>query len=87
MFAVELERWTGPGDADEDLPFTRPDYEAMRRETGVFTDAFAMFDTGVTRFEGVGPRQRELLPGAGGAGGARTAVAPTSSWRVAGYNL
>ncbi len=29
---------TGPGDADEVVPFTRPEYEAMRRETSVFTD-------------------------------------------------
>jgi predicted permease len=52
LFAVELERWTGPGDADEDLPFTRPDYDAMRRETSVFTDAIAMLSAGVARFEG-----------------------------------
>jgi putative ABC transport system permease protein len=43
LFAVRLERWTGPG-ADEDLPFTRPDYEAMRRETGVFADSVATLE-------------------------------------------
>jgi hypothetical protein len=53
LYAVELERWTGPGDADEDLPFTRRDYDALRRETSVFTDAFAMVGSArVTRVEG-----------------------------------
>jgi predicted permease len=53
LYAVELERWTGPGDADEDLPFTRRDYDALRRETDVFTDAFAMVGSArVTRVEG-----------------------------------
>lgn len=34
----------------ERVPFTLRDYEAMRRETGVFTDAFAM-DRGVTSID------------------------------------
>ena len=49
LFAVE--RPTGPG-ADASLPFTRPEYEAMRRETSVFTDAFAMLRPVRTRIEG-----------------------------------
>ncbi|MPY90328.1 MAG: FtsX-like permease family protein [Luteitalea sp.] len=51
LFAVELERWAG-ADADEDGPFTRPDYDAMRRETSVFTDALAMLPMNVTRIGG-----------------------------------
>src|SRR5262245_61731235 len=39
LFAVE--RSTGPG-ADALLPFTRAEYDAMRRETSVFTDVVAM---------------------------------------------
>ena len=42
---------TGPG-TDASLPFTRPDYDAMRRETSVFTDAFAMLRPVRTRIEG-----------------------------------
>src|SRR5688572_3265955 len=49
LFAVE--RRTGPG-ADASLPFTRPEYDAMRRETSVFTDAFAMLRPVRTRIEG-----------------------------------
>jgi putative ABC transport system permease protein len=37
--------------ANEALSFTRPEYEALRRETGVFTDAFAMLLGGSTRVE------------------------------------
>ena len=49
LFAVE--RRTGPG-ADVSLPFTWPEYDAMRRETSVFTDAFAMLRPVRTRIEG-----------------------------------
>jgi hypothetical protein len=53
LFAVE--QITGRDDADDGIPFTRPDYDAMRRETNVFTDAFAMQSPGdpnLTRIEG-----------------------------------
>ena len=49
LFAVE--RRTGPG-ADASLPFTWSEYDAMRRETSVFTDAFAMLRHVRTRIEG-----------------------------------
>ena len=49
LFAVE--RPTAPG-ADASLPFTRADYDAIRRETAVFTDAFAMLRAVRTRIEG-----------------------------------
>jgi predicted permease len=49
LFAVE--RRTGPR-ADASLPFTWPEYDAMRRETSVFTDAFAMLRPVRTRIEG-----------------------------------
>jgi predicted permease len=49
LFAVAVGPWTGP-DNRPDVVFTRRDYEAMRRETSVFTDAFAMQDA-VTRLE------------------------------------
>jgi predicted permease len=49
LFAVE--RATGPG-ADASLPLTRPEYEALRRETSVFTDAFAVLRPVATRMEG-----------------------------------
>ena len=49
LFAVE--RQAGPG-ADARLPFTRSDYDAMRRETSVFTDAVAMLRPVGTRMEG-----------------------------------
>jgi predicted permease len=39
LFVVE--RPTAPG-ADASLPFTQAEYDAIRRETAVFTDAFAM---------------------------------------------
>jgi predicted permease len=49
LFAVE---WaTSPG-ADGLPPFTRAEYEAMRRETSVFTDAVAMLRPVRTRIEG-----------------------------------
>ena len=52
LFSVTLQRWTGP-DTDEALPLARPDYEAMCRETSVFSEAVAMLDTGSpTYFEG-----------------------------------
>ena len=41
LFSVEMEQRIGP-DNEPDVVFTRPDYDAMRRETSVFTDAFAM---------------------------------------------
>ena len=52
LFAVE--QLTGRDDAVERIPFTRPDYDALRRETGVFTDAVAMLSEGptLTRIEG-----------------------------------
>ncbi len=43
LFAVGMEQQIGP-DNEPDVVFTRPDYDAMRRETSVFTDAFAMLD-------------------------------------------
>jgi predicted permease len=43
LFAVAMEQRTRP-DNERDVVFTRRDYEAMRRETSVFTDAFAMLD-------------------------------------------
>ncbi len=49
LFAVE--RPTAPG-AEASLPFTRADYDAMRGETSVFTDAFAMLRPVRTRIEG-----------------------------------
>src|SRR4029079_10586936 len=49
LFAVE--RATGPG-VDASLPFTRLEYEALRRETSVFTDALAMLRPVATRMEG-----------------------------------
>ena len=49
LFAVE--RPTAPG-ADASLPFTRAEYDAIRRETAVFTDAFAMLRALRTRIDG-----------------------------------
>jgi hypothetical protein len=49
LFAVE--RPMAPG-TDASLPFTRPEYEAMRRETSVFADAVAMVRPVRTRIEG-----------------------------------
>jgi predicted permease len=51
LFAVKLEQRIGP-DNQPDVVFTRSDYDAMRRETSVFTDAFAKLDLTVTRIEG-----------------------------------
>ena len=53
LFAVE--RRITREDANEGIPFTRRDYDAMRRETDVFTDALAMQSSGdpnLTRIEG-----------------------------------
>jgi len=44
LFSVTMERSIRPH-PDSGGPFTRPDYDAMRRETSVFTDAFAMDET------------------------------------------
>src|SRR5687767_14308138 len=49
LFAVERRR--APG-ASERVPFTMPQYEALRRETSVFTDAFAMLPDIDSRIEG-----------------------------------
>ena len=51
LFAVELKQRIGP-DNEPDVVFTRSHYDAMRRETSVFTDAFAMLDLTLTRLEG-----------------------------------
>ena len=51
LFAVELERPTDAG-ADEDVSLARPEYEAMRRETSVFTDVVAMLEWGPPQVEG-----------------------------------
>ena len=51
LFAVEMEQRIAP-DNEPDVVFTRSDYDAMRRETSVFTDAVAMLDADVTRIEG-----------------------------------
>ncbi len=76
LFAVQMVQRAGPG-TEPYVFFTRADYDAMRRETSVFTDAFAMQDdAGPAR----GPsrafrfRQRELLPGARGSGRAGASV-------------
>ena len=45
LFTVAMER-SIPPDPDSGGPFTRRDYDAMRRETTVFTDAFAMVELG-----------------------------------------
>jgi predicted permease len=53
LFAVEP--LTGRDDTNERIAFTRPDFDAMRRETNVFTGAFAMQSSGdpnLTRIEG-----------------------------------
>ena len=51
LFAVTLTRFTGP-EADEAISFARSDYEAMRRETSVFTDIVATRDFGPPRIDG-----------------------------------
>jgi predicted permease len=43
LFAVQMVQRAGPG-TDPYVFFTRDDYDAMRRETSVFTDAFAIQD-------------------------------------------
>ena len=77
--AAELLPWSGRQRRSADaLSFTRAEYEAMRRETSVFTDAVAMLPPVRTRIEGrlvtgslvIG----KLLPDPGSAGGARTPV-------------
>ena len=75
LFAVV--RPTRPG-ADSSVPFTRAEYEALRRETGVFADVAAMVRGIETRIDGrpvsSDARDRELLPGAGRPGRARAHV-------------
>ena len=44
LVAVKLLRPAGQGADDEAVAFARPDYEAMRRETTVFTDIAATLD-------------------------------------------
>ena len=51
LFAVELERSTDSG-TDERVSLARPEYDAMRRETSVFTDMAAMLDGGPPYVEG-----------------------------------
>ena len=51
LFAVDLEQSTGSG-TEEHVPVARPAYEAMRRETSVFTDMVAMLDGGPPHVEG-----------------------------------
>jgi len=50
LFAVWMGQGT-EGDSDPTVVFTRRDYEAMRRETGVFTDAVAI-NASAARVEG-----------------------------------
>jgi predicted permease len=50
LFAVEQS--TGPADNDDALPFTGPDYDAMRRETSVFTDIIAVLRPVRARVDG-----------------------------------
>jgi predicted permease len=45
LYAVTMERSMRPN-SESGGPFTRPDYDAIRRETSVFTDAFAMVEIG-----------------------------------------
>ena len=52
LFAVNLSRPAGPGADDEAVSFARPDYEAMRRETSVFTDIVATLDGGPPDVDG-----------------------------------
>ncbi len=65
LFAVV--RPTSPG-ADSRVPLTRADYEALRRESGVFVDVAAIVSSIETRIDGRagGPdaRDRQLLPDA-----------------------
>ena len=48
---VGVERPKKPGDA-EHVPFTRPEYEAMRRDARVFTDVAAVLRGNRTRIDG-----------------------------------
>ena len=48
---VGVERPKKPGD-DDHVPFTRPEYEALRRDTSVFTDVAAVLRGNRTRIEG-----------------------------------
>ena len=51
LFAVKLAQRIRP-DNEPAVVFTRADYDAMRSETSVFTDAFAMVGVTLTRIEG-----------------------------------
>ena len=51
LFAVELERSTDAG-TGERVSLARPEYDAMRRETSVFTDMAAMLDGGPPHVDG-----------------------------------
>ena len=51
LFAVELLRSTDSGE-EEQVPFARPEYDALRRETTVFADMAAMLDGGPPHVEG-----------------------------------
>jgi predicted permease len=51
LFAVTLAQRIGP-DNEPAVVMTRADYDAMRRETSVFTDAFAAAGVTLTRIEG-----------------------------------
>ena len=57
----EVIRRTTPG-ADSRLPFTRAEYEALRRESSVFTDVAAMVQSIETRIEGH-PASSSLVTG------------------------
>ena len=48
----EVRRPPSPGARNVWIPFRRPQYEALRRETGVFADVFAMIGEVGTRVEG-----------------------------------
>jgi predicted permease len=54
LFAVELQQVAQRIGLENEsaVVLTRPDYDAMRRETDVFTEVFAMSDPGMKRFEG-----------------------------------
>jgi hypothetical protein len=48
----QVRRLSSPGATRVWVPFARPDYDALRRETTVFTDAFAMLPDIVGRIDG-----------------------------------
>jgi predicted permease len=48
----EVRRPPSPGTTRVWVPFTRPDYDALRRDTNVFTDAFAMLPNIEGRIDG-----------------------------------